>query len=509
MAQGDIDLGILGGLKQLPYAVEGSGTPGTIEDPLICNSGFVGLNITQLTQRFPSYVAMLGDAGFSNTDIIQRTYPTMVYGEGALRNDGGYVGGGGYQNRTNILIPPGYWWFNSEMRSGQHRNVGAGPQFNAGQGGSALKICATNWKSIHGSQNDDVRILMHCYTYAGEDTGTVAGHIQLGGGGEYMHNATLEQVSIHGNSSNTSFWNPAQPTEIGFIMDNSGEGTMVKDCYFWNLKGMGVLVRDGCARPMIKDSSFFYNQICAVGCAGGEGLSTITLDTLSCDNNPYVLMMYKTGSNIFGTGPFLPRAFGGGVPGGSIMFNNVKIEAFACRTEGYQGMSACPSIPSNFYGRGGMMAHLTGRFNFVSDGGSLNGHNGTIYTAIEVSDQDDMNNSFPGSGYAGGIQLNNASIKIRGISIAGVKNWMAEWKRQRVHVGDHFNGDNTLIDFNWENLFDNGASWGERATTKQIFPTTTATYKGTQPFVNMNQGNVWNGATPTFNYHPVLGTNFF
>lgn len=503
--QGEIDLGVLGGLKQLPYS-DVADTPGTIMDKLVCNSGSVGLNITQLTQRFPNYVALLGDAGFSNTDIVQRTYPTMVYGEAALRGNGGYSGFG-FNNRTNIRIPPGYWWFNTEMRSGQHRNIGAGPQFNAGEGGTVIRICETNWKSIHGSQNDDVRVLMHCWTYAGED-GLTPQPICVGSGYEYMHYMTLEQCAVLGNSAPNSFWNSAQPTEIGFVMDNSGEQTMVRHCHVWNMKGMGVLMRDGMARPMVKDTSFFYNQICAVGCAGGEGLSTITLDTLSCDNNPYVLMMYRTGSNIFGTGPFMPRAVGANNPGGSVNFNNVKVEAFACRGGGYGGMTECPELGSTFYGRGGMMAHLTGRFHFTSTGGSLNAHNGMIWTALEFSDQDDMNNAFPGQGYAGGLHSYNSHAKIHSIEMSGVKNWLADWSRQRVHVADNYGGDDKLVDFNWENLFDNGAAWGERASTKYQWPTAVATHRGIQPFINASQALTWSGGAPTFNYHPVTGTNF-
>lgn len=505
MAQGEIDLGYWG-LAAQPYGdPAGPLVQHSTNDPLICNSGSVGMNIADLTARFPDAVAMFTAAGFSNAEIEGRTLPTMIYNHVEAKNSGGWAGFG-FQGRTNVRIPPGTFYFNSEIRSGQHRNIGSGSQLASGlrSSGTALKICETGWKSIHGAQNNGVRILMHNWTYAGEQSLTPQ-PLAIGLGNEYMHQTTLEQCAVFGNAQPNSFWNPLQPVEIGFMMENAGERTAVLDCQIWNMKGFPVLISKNTARPRVANCSLFYNQIAGVGMRGGA-LSEIIFEDLSCDNNPYVLFMFKAGSNVFNTGPFLSHA-GAGVPGGVITFREVKTEAFACRG-GYAGMSVCNP---NFYGKGGMWAHLTGRFDFQATGGTLNVHSGSIWSAIEVSDQDRMNNFFPGAGYQGGLQLDNSTVRIKGAKFYGVRNWLADWWRQQAHTKPSLYADDDIMEFNWINKFngtESGRSWAETPTGKFNWPITAATFRGTQPFINQNQALNWTGGTPNFNYHPVTGVNF-
>lgn len=504
MAQGEIELGYWG-LRRQPYAdLGGPLVQYSINDPLICNSGSVGMNIADLTARFPYAVQMLQDAGFSNADIETRTYPWMVYHEATLRDTGGYSPGFPMP-RTTIRIPAGYWYFNTEIRAGQNRNLGSSNGFNGGWGGTVANITATNWKSLHGAQNDHVRILFTSALYAGEDYAT-AQPLQMFGGDEYMHYFTVEQMRLNGTSALNSFWDP-NLTEIGVMMHNAGERCTVQDCEVSHFRGIGVLVSGHTARPRVANCSMFYNQMAAVGLSSGA-LSEVIFEDLSCDNNPYVLFMFRHGSNVFGTGPILPRNNGGSsVPGGTITFRNIKTEAFACRS-GYAGMTTCAP---NMYGRGGMWAHLTGRFWFQADGCTLNVHSGKIWTAIEVSDQNVMNDNFPGQGWLGGIGLDNSNVHVSNAKFTNVQNWLADWRRQRVHpVSTPINADNGYANFHWisHSALGNGAAWAESAAGNVPYANVNASYRGTQPFINSAQANNWDGATPTFNYHPVTGINF-
>lgn len=508
MAQGEIDLGVLGGLGHQPWgAPGGSLVQYSSNDPLVCSSGSLGsLTIGQMTQRFPNAVPYFQDAGFSDTEIRNRTYPLMLITEAVLRDADGYSGGTGWQSRTNIRIPPGSWYFNSEIRMPQARIIGSGPQFYTGRGsgGTEMRIYPTNWKSVHGAQNNNIQILFAHWTYAGQQ-GLTPQPVSVSGGNEYMHYCTVEQCALHGNAVGASFWNPAQPTEIGFMMYNAGERTGLLNCHVWDMKGFGALVMGYTARPRVENCSMFYNQIAAVGqCTGTD--SEVIYGDLSCDNNPYALFMFKAGSNVFNTGPFLPSPFSG-MPGGVINMDRIKVEGFGCRSDGYAGMSGCAE---GFHGKGGMWAHLTGRFKARIQGCTLNMHNAKLWAAVEVSDQDYLNAAFPGQGYAGGFQLDNSHVYIKNSHTGrAVRNWMADWRRQRVHPFTQWTADHDLSDFNWNNDFDGGAAWGERSSGKQIWTPTAASYIGTQPYINDAQvGLNWSGGTPTFNFHPVTGVNF-
>lgn len=492
--QGELDLGQMFGLRQQSWA--------QLSDPLICSSGSVGFSISTMEDRFPNYVQFLRALpwAFSDPEILGLTYFTCAYNEAALRSEGGF-GGTGWQGRCNIRIPAGSWFVNSELRGGQHRNIGAGKQWNFGSGGSQIQLLDTNWKSIHGPQNDGLKILGHCWNYAGENNLTPQ-PFAIGGGYEYSHFFTWEHCHLKGTAGYNSFFSPLN-REVGIMLHNAGEGTKVENCWGSEFRTFAVLVGRYTARPRVSQCNLFNNSVAAIGQRGGA-LSEIIYDDISGDNNPYMLFMYQSGSNVFGQGPFMPMS-DAHVPGGLITFRNVKTEAFACRS-GYAGMSSCNP---NFIGKGGMWAHLTGRFWFTADSCALNVHEGKLWTAIEVSDQNDMATVFPSGGYEGSIGLDNSTVHIHNPKFTNVHNWMADWKRGRAHTFPQPFGDYNRMNFRWDNLNDNGQAWAETPTGKQIWTTTPNSHRGTQPFINQNQTLLnWGTGAPNFNYHPVTGVNY-
>ena len=494
MPQGEIDLGQMFGLRQQSYADQ--------FNPLICGDGTVGFDIARMEDKFPNYVQFLRALpwAFSDADILGLTYPTCAYNEAMLVNAGGY-GGTGWMGRTNIRIPSGNWYVNSELRGGQQRNIGGGKQWYFGSGGTQMNILHTNWKSIHGPQNDHIKIGAHSWNYAGENNLTPQ-PFAVSGGYEYCHFFTWEHVCWKGTATSSSFYSPTN-NEVGVMLHNAGEGTKVENCWLSDFRTFGVLVGRYTARPRVSQCNFFTNTVAGIGQRGGA-LSQIIYEDISGDNNPYMLFMYTSGSNVFGQGPFLPMS-DVHVPGGSITFRNVKVEANACRS-GYNGMSTCNP---DFVGKGGMWAHLTGRFWFTAEHCTLNVHQGKLWTAIEVSDQNDMATAFPTGGYYGSIGLDNSSVHVRYPKFTNVYNWMADWRRQRVHSFPQPFGDFNRMEFRWDNLNDGGHAWAETPTGKQIWPTVANSHRGIQPFINQNQTLLnWGAGAPNFNYHPVTGVNF-
>ena len=500
MPQGIIDLGYWG-LKQQPYGADGAFNQNSTNDPLICSSGSCGsMTYAQLLARFPRYTDFLSNVvGFSNAEVIARTYSTMVYGEAAMNS---------YQNRETIYIPPGHWYFNTEMRSGQNRNIGAGRQGNAGSngggGGTFVRLTDTNWKSIHGTQNDGLKVLMHCWTYGGEASTTPQPIVQGFTGYEYAHGHTAENMVMIGTAATDAFWDP-NDNEVLFMMENAGEGTKCEEVYFVGSKGFGVLISKNTARPRISNCSLFYNHVAAVGIRGGAR-GKIYLEDLSGDNNPHFVYCFQAGSNVFGTGPFMPQGAYAGVPGGDISFDNCKVEAFCCRSGGYGGMDVCPVGGIPFYGKGGPMAHLTGRFTFTAKNCTLNTHGGRIWAAVTTSDQADMQASFPGQGYSS-LTRDNSTVHLIDCQIAGAQNWLADWKGQKAFPYGNPDGDLNRPDFRWNGYPDN-AAWAQSAAGTQAWTTIAATHKGIQPIINSAQVLAWTGGAPTFNYHPVTGVNF-
>src|ERR1700754_240904 len=144
---------------------------GTSPTPLILGSE-LGFNITTAADRFPRAVPWLQGLGWTNTEILQRTYPTLAYNDAVLY--GQQVLAPFEAHDHPIRIPSGSWYYNMELRSGQNTNEGDSSRFNFGSGGVEWNLLTTNWKSIYGAQNNGVTLGLVPWNYAGEDAASVS-----------------------------------------------------------------------------------------------------------------------------------------------------------------------------------------------------------------------------------------------------------------------------------------------------------------------------------------------
>ena len=506
-----INLGELFGLKQQPYGdPSGPMVQHSTNDPLIVGSGSVGYNITDLWNHFPNTMTLLKGTtsqylNWNDTDVLNSTYPWFCMMEAGFMAQGG-IDGGGFQNREPIYIPQGMWYFNREIRVGQNPIIGSGQGWNFGTGGTVLNLLSTNWKSMYGAQNDGIRALMVPFVYRGEQDLSGGTKLAPYGMDEWSHFLRLENLRFNGTATLQGFWSPGDPVETGVIFHNPGEGSGPMACSFNNFRGFGYLV-SGTPAPFAADSNeIFYNQIAGIGIRGGAN-SKMSFNRISGDNNPWMLFVYKSGSDCLRLGqPFLPCTTGGS-PGGNISFTNAKIEAM-CWRQGYPGFSA-PGNPALLAGKGGMWARLTGRFQFLADSCTLNVHNGRIFTAIEVLDDDNMNWVYPGQGF-GTLPLDNSRVEIRNAQMKGVKNYLADWFRQRVvPIGDPF-ADHYAPTVSWSNYHDSGNTFRHGVPNNVVIPTSPAAWRGTQPIINSGQPLLdWAPAVaPAFNYNIITGADF-
>lgn len=496
-----IDIGDWFGLKQQPYA--DTFVQHSITDPLVLNSGSVGFNISQAQTRFPNYMGLLTLLGWSNADKLALTYATCAFNEAMLTRQGG-IDGFGFGGRENMYIPSGVWAINSEIRAVQGRIIGKSQAINAGGGGTVIRIHPTGWKSLYGAQNDGVRVMVVPYTYAGENNAS-SGKLSPYGNHEWAHWFKTEHIRFVGTAANNSFYNPANPVEIGVMWWNPGEGSGPVNCAFSNFKGLGFLVSNNIAPFTALDCEMFYNEIAAIGQRGGA-YSKSRYMGMSGDNNPLFFVGFQAGSNILGTGPFLPHASVSN-PGGVYEFIGTKVEAFACRG-GYGGFSTC--TPANLAGKGGPWARLSGRFYATFINCTLNVHSGRIFSAIEVIDNGTMNAAFPGDGW-GTLPMDNSDVKVVNCQMYGVRNYLVDWRRQRSFpVEDVPEAAKYHPSWHWNNHWADGRMYSDGRPTPLEIAHTPATHRGFQPVINQSQiGSVnWTGGTPNFNYNPLTGVNY-
>ncbi len=495
-----IDLGEWFGLKQQPYA---SGFVAySITDPLVLNSGSVGFNAADALKRFPNYMQMLINLGWSEAERLALTFFTCAYNEAQLKRQGG-IGGFGFQGREVIYIPQGMWYFNSELRSAQARVIGKSQAINAGAGGTVLNMRSTDWKSIYGAQNNGVRIGFVPWTYLGENNS--APHpVGLYGGNEWSHWFTTENLRVQGTRANGGFFNPAGPVEIGAMWWNPGEGSGPNKCAFSALD-IGFMASNNIAPFTALDCELFYNMV--AGCAQrGGAYSKSRFIGLSGDNNPFMFLNFNQGANILGTGPFLPHPQGGN-PGGVFEFIGTKVEAFACRS-GYGTFNSC--TPGSLAGKGGMWARLSGRFYATFMNCTLNVHNGRIHSAIEVIDTSTMNAAEPGGGWTGSIPMDNSAVEVINCQMYGVRNYMHDWRRQiRYPVPDTEYDAKYRTSWSWNNQFATGGLIARDGEQNVRVTGVNTTWRGNQPIINGNQPALaWGDGAPTFNYNPITGANY-
>lgn len=476
-------------------------------DPLQLSGGTIGFNIGEATARFPNTVAMLAEAGFNNTEILESTYPYCAIQECSIKTAGGWAGDG-WAGRDLVHVPSGVWQTNRELRWGQQPLRGDGPGFNFGTGGTIIKRIDTDWKSIHGSQNDNVRILVHPHTYCGENATTIGSsfHLGVGAGQEWCHHFHVHDIALEGQGGPAVFADPADYVEVGIMYYGPGETSHINNVTINHFKGFAILI-DGKVAPCTigGDVSMFNNSIASIGLCTGS-LSELNFHGLSSDNTPYMLFMFRRGSNALGDGtPFMPGALPF-TPGGMITFDKSKIEAFACRSA-YGGLDAC--TPGTYVGRGGRWARLTGRFQFDMRGCTLNVHGPSgskLFTAIELVDDWHMSTVDPSGGW-GSIPLDNSKVKIDGVLTKSVKYWMHDWKRQRAWRLNELAPDDHRTEFQFQDSFDSGNAFYKTATGNSLHLFDGATYRGRQPFASNLQTHNGNAA-PVINYDEILGNNY-
>lgn len=505
---GTVDMGAEYGFRQQFYGdPAGAMVPHSTNDPLIISSGSVAWNIATATQRCPDAVAMYQFLGWSNTQITNLTLPTLAINNMMLRAQGGWSGSG-YLSRSKIYMPAGVWHLNSEIRAGQAILKGDGSSDNYGQGGTMFQYSATNWKSLHGVQNNGVRILWAPMTYAGESNATPSPVAIAPGVGEWCHNSLVEDC--HFNGTVGDFYVPGAPVQIAMMYYAPGEVSGPRKCYFTKFD-VPVLVSHKPAEATVKDCSFFSNNLMAIGVRGCAN-SKITLDTCRGDMNPYLVFVFRGGTSCLGSsiGPFLLHASMEN-PGGNITINEPKVEAYACAPSGFiGGMSSCDGLSAAAPGKGQMLARFTGRGVMTINGATHNVHNGIIDSAVEVIDD---YNAFGPTGWmhasqGGAVPLDNSIIEINNIQSEGVRHFLhhmdANRKVQLQSGAADDNLRNMFVQFNQNS----GLAHDHKVKGQPLHTNTPASYRGRQPFINSAQlpGTTWNqNASPSFNYNVLDG----
>lgn len=476
---GERHLGKMYGLNQGPAS----------PTPLILGSE-LGYDITTATDRFPRAVAWLQALGWTNTEILQRTYFSMAYNDAVLY--GQQVLAANESHDCPIVIPSGRWYYNMELRSGQNRNIGNGCRYNFGTGGTDIRTLGTNWKSIYGAQNNNLRIGFVPWTYCGESNTSVF-PLAVGGGTEWCHNFTVEDIYMSGDESD-GFKDMAR-VSVGVMYYIPGEQSGIYRCRFDSFNDFGVLVSHNPADAYIDGCSGFHNKVAIVGvrgCARGA----IHIKRLSGDYNPSALRVFRGGSDVFGTGAYLTHALSNN-PGGTIHMDGVKIED-SCARDGYTDHTG--GVAGSI-GKGNILAVLTGRFQFLANNVNLSTYSGKIHSLIEA--YDDFGEGF------GGIPYNNSKIEVRNLQSARAAYWLHDWEGEKAFELNATDDDSQRTDFFWQANFNSGLAI--HPNTQEAVPYVSAAFHGQQPYMNDGQIGIetWDeDLAQRFNYDTVTGANF-
>jgi len=306
---------------------QGSASP----TPLILGSE-LGFTITTATDRFPRQVAFLQSLGWTNTEILQRTYFDMAFNDAVLY--GPQVLFAHECHDVSIEIPTGKWYYTSELRCGQHRTMGDSSRFQFGTGGTEIELLPTNYKSIYGAQNAGVTIGFVPWNYCGEAATSVA-PVGFGAGTDWCHHWTLEDIRMNGGAPD-GFWSSARQ-DIGALYYNAGECSGVFRCEFDDYNTFGIMTGYKPAYTNITDVSGFRNKVAIVGMRGGA-LSDNSITNISGDFNPYHIFQFRGGSDVFGAGAFLPHGIASN-PGGTLTVTNFKLEDSKSITSAVTGLA--------------------------------------------------------------------------------------------------------------------------------------------------------------------------
>lgn len=440
-----------------------------------------GMAIGDFQTTFPDCYHMLKvDLGWSNADILARTYFSAAYVDASLR---GYLAGAGFAfNRWPIRIPSGKHWYNMELRMPQGITSCQGAQEYFGGGGTQIIRTATNWKSLYGAQNNNTFLGLCPYNYAGE-SGTSVAPLSVGGGYEYCHGTQIRDCCMTGTSGPSGF-NDNTYRECSYMYWNGGENSGDFNCLYTEHNDVGKMITGFPAYANSAGCSFFRNKVAGTGVRGGA-LSTINLSH-SGDFNPFSFIVFRQGdSTTTVNGAAYWPCFLDVAPGGEITLDFVKIESWACRS-GYHSYTACtPDI----IGKGQMMCQISGRFHLLVKGGGGNVHEGAVNTLVRVIDD-----YFDTGGGVTGIPLDNSSVCLLGLGL-----YRYAYFLHYVHGNKKFTS-NAAGTFTQSNNFYWQANIGSGLTARDPMNGTAitvvaATFTGIQPFVNDGNPLTWNEST--------------
>lgn len=448
----------------------------------------LGFNITTATDRFPKAVAFFTACGFSNAEILQRTYPTMCYHEAVLY--GQTVLGVNEAHDCKIVWPSGKWFVNSELRSGQHITEGQGARINFGTGGTHIALDATNWKSIYGAQNNGIKIVFTTWNYAGENNAT-AFPFAVGGGAEWGHHTIFRDMYIDGQEAD-GFRDPARVT-MGIMLFSPGEQSSVNECRIENFNDFGVLISHNPADTFINGLTAFHNHVASIGMRGCA-LSNNTFMRVSADFVPYILFQFRGGSDVFGTGAYLPHALASN-PGGTVNWYGVKSED-SCGRTGYPGYTGT----SSSIGKGNMI-RVTGRTYLKIDGGTFNTYIGKVGALVEIVD--DFDEGF------GGTPLDNSCVELNNIFTNRYAYYFHDWSGEKVFEANALSTFDKPLSARWDGIDNSRNAYYHKKKVPTDLTSTAATFHGTQPFINDGEAVSFNySLAPTHGYGRVDGQNY-
>lgn len=456
--------------------------------PLILGSE-LGYNITTATDRFPRAVAFYQALGFSNSDILALTYPTLAYNDAVLY--GQTVLGVNEAHDCPVVWPSGKWFVNSELRSGQHITRGAGARVNFGTGGTHIALHNTGWKSMYGSQNDGIKIVYTTWNYAGEDN-TMAFPFAVGGGAEWGHHTVFQDMFIDGQEAD-GFRDPAR-VSIGIMLFSPGEQSSVHRCRIENFNDFGVLISHNPADTYIDGLTAFHNHVASIGMRGCA-LSNNTFTRISADFVPYILFQFRGGSDVFGTGPYLPHALSSN-PGGTVNWFGVKSED-SCGRAGYPGFTGT----SSSIGKGNMLARVTGRTYLNVYGGTMNTYVGKAAAAVEVVD--DFDEGF------GGTPLDNSHVELNNIFTNRYGYYIHDWSGEKVFEANELSTFDKPTSIRWCAIDNGRIAYYHKDKDQPDVPYDTAAFHGRQPFINDGEAVTFNyNLAPGHGYDPIDGTDY-
>ena len=470
------DLGVMYGMSQ----AVGAATPLFLASEL-------GWNITTATDRFPRAVAFLLSLGWTNAEILQRTYAAMAYNDAVMY--GPQVLFPHECHDISVIIPPGEWYYNMELRSGQHRNIGDTSRFNFGTGGTQWTLEETNWKSIYGAGQAGTYLGIVPWNYTGEDN-LATFPVALPGGFEWCHHFTVEDMRFNGAAPDG--FNVAAKRQAAVMYYSPGECSGIFRCEFDDFNDFGVLVSHNPAYTNIRDCSFFRNKVAGIGSRGGA-LAFNSFQNISGDFNGLHYAQFRGGSDAFGTGSFWPHAIASN-PGGMVIWNGFKLED-SCGRTGYPTYSGT----STSIGKGNMLARLTGLFYVHINGGTAATYIGKANALVETIDDFD-------EGW-GGIPYNNSFVELNNVYTNRFANYVHDWKGEKVFEANELSTFNKPLNCRWAALENSGLAYDHK--TGISTPQASALFHGTQPFINDGQAVAWGrNSAPLFGYNAITGVNY-